>query len=198
MKQSCIFRQWDREKACEKDVIGCQDKHESRQQYFHHSVIERVKRNSQVEWNLSTNSLGVPISSRGGINRGRILVSGCWRRVCKGVCELGEKGSTPVLGTGREGRNVCWKIVHLACTAEGSRLFLALPVHWKHCPKAGYGERELQAACPFLEGAAWWLEKEFWEALSSLLVLLFGRFPLCKKNNLQHYPVRHISSVVCI
>lgn len=144
-----VYSQWDREKACEKDVIGCQDKHESRRQYFHHSVIERVKRNSQLEWNLSTNSLGVPISSRGGINRGRILVSACWRRVCKGVCELGKKGSTPVLGTGREGRNVCWKIVHLACTAEGSRLFLALPVLESLSKDRLWGKRA--AGClPFL------------------------------------------------
>lgn len=76
---------------------------------------------------------------------------GCAREC---VSQREEKGSTPVLGTGGEGRNVCWKIVHLACIAAGSRLFLALPVHWKHSTKAGYGEKGLQAACLFSEGAA--------------------------------------------
>lgn len=74
------------------------------------------------------------------------------------------------------------KKVHLACIAVGSRLLMALPIHWKHSPKAGDGKKELQAACPFSEGAAWWLEREFQEALSSLLFLLFGGFPLCQKN----------------
>lgn len=199
MKQSCVFRQWDRKKAYEKDVIGCQDKHEGRRQYFHHSVIERVK-NSQLEWNLSTNSLGVPISSRGGISRGRVLVSGCWRRACKGVCEL-ERG---------EGKYACigdWRRKK-ECLLENSSSYL-------HCCrfKAGFGPSCTLEA--FSKGRLWGervagylpsfrrssmvAERELWEAFSSLLLLQFGGFPLCQKNShLQLYPVRHISSAVCI
>jgi len=71
------------------------------------------------------------------------------------------------------------------CIATGSGLSLVLPAHWKHFPKADCGEGEEQAAGSFSGEAAWWLAGDLWKALSSGLLLLFGRFLLCKKKHLQ-------------
>lgn len=37
------------------------------------------------------------------------------------------QGNTADMGNG----NVCWRIIHAACIAAGSRLCLVLPAHWK-------------------------------------------------------------------
>lgn len=103
-------------------------------------------------------------------------------------------------GTGGEGRNVWWKIIHLACIAAGSRLSLALLHTGSILQRQAMGRESSRLPALFQkEQCGGWkgsYGKPFPLCCSCYLVGLHS----VKKtpNHLQLYPVRHISSVVCI
>lgn len=85
----------------------------------------------------------------GGCGRGCVGVQSWrgerWRkRICSKAVQLIRGWSWG------EGGSVCWRIIHPACIAAGSRLSLVLPAHWKHFPKAGWGVRRGAGCLLFL------------------------------------------------
>lgn len=71
MKESCVFRKWDREEAWWRDLIGCQDKERGEE---HHAGIRRVKKKFTAGMNLINEfSWSAYFEQRGNHQRRRSL-----------------------------------------------------------------------------------------------------------------------------